>query len=42
LFSSNQPAPDLNEHMARQNFYEANGIPVGASWELRFWDLPSA
>ena len=42
LFSSSQPVPDLNEHMARQNFYESNGIPVGASWELRFWDLPTA
>jgi hypothetical protein len=38
LFSSNMPGPDPNEHMARQNFYEANGIPVGASWELRFWN----
>jgi hypothetical protein len=38
LFSSNVPGPDPNEHMARQNFYEANGIPVGASWELRFWN----
>ncbi|MGH8948982.1 MAG: hypothetical protein ACRDXF_08995, partial [Acidimicrobiia bacterium] len=42
LFSSNQPGPDLYEHMARQNFYESNGIPVGASWELRFWELPTA
>ncbi|MGH8872173.1 MAG: hypothetical protein ACRDWS_09380 [Acidimicrobiia bacterium] len=40
LFSSNQPGPDVNEHMARQNFYEANGIPIGASWELRFWSGP--
>lgn len=38
LFSSNLPGPDLNEHMARQNFYEANGIPIGASWELRFFN----
>ena len=41
LFSTNLPVPDLNEQMARQNFYEANGIPIGASWELRFWDRPS-
>ena len=40
LFSSNLPGPDINEHMARQNFYDANGIPVGASWELRFWNGP--
>jgi hypothetical protein len=40
LFSSNLPGPDINEHMARQNFYEANGIPIGASWELRFWSGP--
>ena len=40
LFSSNVPTPDLNEHMARENFYEANGIPIGASWELRFWSGP--
>jgi len=26
--------------MARQNFYDANGIPIGASWELRFWSGP--
>ena len=42
LFSTNLPGPDLNEHMARQNFYESNGVPIGASWELRFWDLPIA
>jgi hypothetical protein len=41
LFSTNIPGPDLNEHMARQNFYEANGIPIGASWELRFWNGPT-
>lgn len=41
LFSTNIPGPDLNEHMARQNFYEAHGIPIGASWELRFWNGPS-
>jgi len=40
MFSSNLPVPDLNEHMARQNFYDANGIPIGASWELRFWNGP--
>ena len=40
LFSSNLPGPDVNEHMARQDFYEANGIPIGASWELRFWSGP--
>jgi hypothetical protein len=34
LFSMNQPAPDLDEHMTRQNFYESNGVPIGASWEL--------
>jgi hypothetical protein len=38
LFSTNLPGPDLNEHMARQNFYEANGVPIGASWELRFFN----
>ena len=38
LFSTTIPGPDLNEQMARQNFYEANGIPIGASWELRFWN----
>jgi hypothetical protein len=41
LFSSNQPGPDPAEHMARQNFYESNGIPIGASWELRFWNTPT-
>jgi hypothetical protein len=41
LFSTNIPGPDLNEHMARQDFYEANGIPIGASWELRFWNGPT-
>jgi hypothetical protein len=41
LFSSNMPGPDVNEHRARQNFYEANGIPIGASWELRFWSPPT-
>jgi hypothetical protein len=40
LFSSNLPGPDVNEHKARQDFYEANGIPIGASWELRFWSGP--
>jgi hypothetical protein len=40
LFSSNLPGPDVNEHNARQDFYEANGIPIGASWELRFWSGP--
>ena len=40
LFSSNLPGPDFNEHKARQDFYEANGIPIGASWELRFWSGP--
>lgn len=40
LFSSNLPGPDPDEHMARQNFYDANGIPIGASWELRFWSGP--
>jgi hypothetical protein len=40
LFSSNLPGPDVNEHRARQDFYEANGIPIGASWELRFWSGP--
>jgi hypothetical protein len=41
LFSSNQPDPDPLEHMARQNYYEANGIPIGASWELRVWNTPT-
>jgi hypothetical protein len=41
LFSSNQPGPDPLEHMARQNYYESNGIPIGASWELRFWNTPT-
>jgi hypothetical protein len=40
LFTTNQPGPDPLEHMARQDFYEANGIPIGASWELRFWKSP--
>jgi hypothetical protein len=40
LFSSNTPAPDINEHMARENFYDSNGIPIGASWELKFWTGP--
>jgi hypothetical protein len=40
LFSTNQLAPDLDEHMTRQNFYESNGIPIGASWELNFLSGP--
>jgi hypothetical protein len=40
MFSSNAPGPDPNEHMARENFYDYHGIPVGASWELRFWSSP--
>jgi hypothetical protein len=30
------PLGDPNEHSLRQDFYEANGVPIGASWELQF------
>jgi hypothetical protein len=28
---------DLCEHKARENWYEWKGVPVGASWEIRYW-----
>lgn len=33
---SYQPIP-LAEYQARMNFYDQHNIPVGASWELRYW-----
>ena len=27
----------LREHKQREDFYESNGIPLGASYEIRFW-----
>ena len=30
------PDGDPLEHQVRQDYYEARGVPVGASWELRF------
>lgn len=37
------PQGDPLEHRTRQNFYQANGVPIGASWELQFLvpDIPS-
>jgi hypothetical protein len=28
---------DLSEHMARENYYESKKMPVGASWEMKYW-----
>lgn len=30
------PNGDPLEHQVRQNYYESRGVPIGASWELRF------
>lgn len=30
------PQGDPVEHRSRQDFYVANGVPIGASWELQF------
>jgi hypothetical protein len=34
------PLGDPSEQMVRQDFYQANGIPIGASWELTWWFNP--
>lgn len=31
-----RPMP-LNEIMAREDYYESAGVPVGASFDLRYW-----
>lgn len=37
LFDSDLTGASAAEVQRREDWYEANGIPVGASWELRYW-----
>lgn len=40
LFTPNLTPLPLEEVHRRRQFYDTNGVPVGASWEARYWLVP--